>query len=133
MALGTLTVQTEALTSNAFSSSGTVFPLIIVQAYHYCSAKLGGDIAGTGNVGTNFVASNDNEGMAVAQLAASMLENGKQYSKPGGIPLTIDELYTTEIENMLLKPDEQDETQFDKGVAWDNDPPSAFAERWEIP
>lgn len=132
MALGTLTVQTDAITGNAFDSAGTVFPLIIVQAYHYCSAKLGSDIAGTGNVGTNFVATNDNEGMAVAQLAASLLVNGRLHSKPDGIPLSIDELYTTEIENMLLKPDELDETQFDKGVAWDNEPPSAFSDRWEV-
>ncbi len=129
MALGTITVQVNAQTSNAYSN----FANTVIQAYHYCSAKLGGDISlAGGTVGTNAVTTNDNEGMAVSALAASMLANGKLHPKPDGVPKTIDELYTTEIENMLLKPDEIDETQFDKGVAWDNEPPSAFADRWEV-
>ena len=130
MALGTITVQVNAQTSNAYSN----FSNTVIQAYHYCSQKLGGDISlASGTVGTNAVTTEDNEGIAVAALAAALLANGRLHSKPDGVPKTIDELYTTEIENMLLKPDEIDETQFNKGVAWDNEPPSAFAERWEIP
>ncbi len=129
MALGTITVQVNAQTSNAYSN----FANTVIQAYHYCSSKLGGDISlASGTVGTNAVTTNDNEGMAVSALAAMMLINGKEHSKPDGVPKTIDELYTTEIENMLLKPDELDETQFNKGTAWDNEPPSAFADRWEV-
>ncbi len=129
MALGTITVQVNAQTSNAYSN----FANTVIQAYHYCSAKLGADISlASGTVGTNAVTTNDNEGIAVSMLTAMMLINGKEHSKPDGVPKTIDELYTTEIENMLLKPDELDESQFNKGVAWDNEPPSSVNDPWVI-
>lgn len=129
MVLGTITAQVNAQTSNAYSN----FANTVIQSYYYCSAKLGEDISlASGAVGTDAVTTNDNEGIAVAMLAAALLANGRLHSKPDGVPKTIDELYTTEIENMLLKPDELDETQFNKGTAWDNDPPNAFAERWEV-
>ena len=126
MALGTLTVQINAMTSNAYAS----FSAVVVQAYYYCSAKLGGDIAlDSGTVGTNAVTTNDNEGIATAMLAAAMLRNGKEHSKVDGVPKSIDELYTAEIADMLLTPDEADETQMDKGVSWDDSLPT---EGWEV-
>lgn len=129
MALGSITVQVNALTSNAYSA----FSNTLKQAYYHCSSKLGNDISlSSGTLGTDAVAENDNEGIAVAMLTAALLANGKLHSRPEGVPKTIDELYTDEIKDMLLTPDEQDETQLDKGVAWDNEPPSSFSDPWEI-
>ena len=125
MALGTITVQVNAITSNAYAS----FSNVVIQAYYYCSAKLGEDIAGSGTLGTNFVTTNDNEGIAVANLAASLLANGRLHSQPDGVPKTIDELFTDEIKDMLLTPEEADETSFNKGMTWDNEPPT---EGWEV-
>ena len=126
MALGTITVQVNALTSNAYGS----FSAIVIQSYYYCSARLGNDIELTsGTVGTNAVTTNDNEGMAVAQLAASLLANGKLHSKPDGVPLSIDDLFTAEIRDLLLTPDELDESQMAKGIMWDNSLPVDNAEK----
>ena len=125
MALGTITVQVNALTRNAYASFSTT----VIQAYYHCSAVLGEDIGLTsGVVGTDAVTSNDNEGIAVANLAASLLANGRLHSQPDGVPKTIDELFTDEIKDMLLTPEEADETTFSKGVTWDNEPPT---EGWE--
>ena len=121
MALGTLTVQVNVLTGNAYLS----FANTVIQAYYYCSAKLGGDISiASGTVGTDAVTTNDNEGIAVAMLAAALLGNGKLHSKPDGVPKSIDELFTAEIEDMLIKPDEQNELV----IGFSNDNPS---EDWE--
>ena len=121
MALGTLTVQVNTLTSNAYSG----FANTVIQSYYYCSAKLGSDISiASGTVGTDAVATNDNEGIAIAMLAAALLGNGKLHSKPDGVPKSIDELFTTEIEDMLIKPDEQNELI----IGFSNDNPS---EDWE--
>jgi len=121
MALGTLTVQTNAFTGNAYSS----FSNTVIQAYYYCSAKLGADISvASGTVGTDAVVTNDNEGIAVAMLSASLLANSKLHSKPDGVPKSIDELFTAEIEDMLLKPDEQNELV----IGFSNDNPT---EDWE--
>ena len=124
MALGTITVQVNSLTSNAYAS----FSNTVIQAYYYCSAKLGSDIGITGTLGTNAVANNDNEGIAVSMLAAALLNNSRLYSKIDGVPKTIDELYTAEIADMLLTPDEQDEIQVSEGTMWSNELPT---ERWE--
>ncbi|KKK47077.1 hypothetical protein LCGC14_3158840 [marine sediment metagenome] len=129
MALGTITVQVNALTSNAYSS----FTNVVIQAYYYCSSKLGEDIGLTsGAVGTDAVTSNDNEGIAVAMLAAAMLDNGKLHALPDGVPKTIDELFTDELQDMLFTPEEADETSIGKGVTWDNEPPNTFSDRWEV-
>ncbi len=126
MALGTLTAQVNAMTSNAYA----LFSAVVVQSYYYCSAKLGGDIAlDSGTVGTNAVTTNDNEGIATAMLAAAMLRNGKEHSKLDGVPKSIDELYTAEIADMLITPDESDEIQMSKGVMWDDEPPT---EGWNV-
>ena len=125
MALGTITVQVNAMTNNAYAD----FSNVVIQAYYYCSAKLGGDIVITGTLGTNAVATNDNEGIAVAMLAASLLANGRLHSKPDGVPKTIDELYTSEMADMLLTPDELDEDQVDESVMWSNELPT---EDWEV-
>ncbi len=126
MALGTITVQVNALTSNAYSN----FSNVVIQAYHYCSAKLGSDIGLTsGTVGTDAVTSNDNEGIAVANLTAAMLPNGKLHALPDGVPKTIDELFTDEIQDMLFTPEEAKETSISKSVTWDNEPPN---DRWEV-
>ncbi len=121
MVLGTLTVQVNTLTGNAYSS----FANTVIQSYYYCSAKLGGDISiVSGTVGTDAVATNDNEGIAIAMLAAALLSNGKLHSKPDGVPQSIDELFTAEIEDMLIKPDEQNELV----IGFSNDNPS---QDWE--
>ena len=129
MALGTITVQVNALTSNAYSGFGNV----VIQSYYYCSSKLGEDIDLTsGAVGTDAVTSNDNEGIAVAMLAAAMLPNGKLHALPDGVPKTIDELFTDEIQDMLFTPEEAAESSIAKGVTWDNEPPNTFSDRWEV-
>ena len=129
MALGTITVQVNALTSNAYSNFGNV----VIQSYYHCSSVLGEDIGlASGTVGTNAVASNDNEGIAVANLAAAMLANGKLHAQPDGVPKTIEELFTDDIKDMLLTPEEADETSIGKGVTWDNEPPNAFSDSWEV-
>ncbi len=126
MALGTLTVQVNALTSNAYASFGNV----VIQAYYFCNSKLGSTIGLTsGTVGTDAVTSNDNEGIAVSMLAAALLNNSRLYTKVDGVPRSIDELYTAEIADMLLTPDEADETQMNKGVSWDDSLPT---EGWEV-
>ena len=121
MALGTITVQVNAMTSDAYSS----FSNTVIQAYYYCSQKLGSDIGiASGTIGTSAVATNDNEGIAVAMLAAALLANGKLHSRPDGIPKTIDELYTEEIEDMLLTPDDTDVSTVLEDVMWDDSPPT---------
>ncbi len=126
MALGTLTVQVNALTSNAYANFGNV----VIQAYYFCNSKLGSTIGLTsGTVGTDAVTSNDNEGIAVSMLAAALLNNSRLYTKVDGVPRSIDELYTAEIADMLLTPDEADETQMNKGVSWDDSLPT---EGWEV-
>lgn len=126
MALGTIVTQVKAITSNAYGNLADN----IKQAYYYCSAKLGGDIVLTsGTVGSSALAAKDNEGMAVAMLASVMLANGRLHSKPDGIPKTIDELYTTEIADMLLTPEETDEDIAAEGVMWSNDLPT---DNWEV-
>jgi len=129
MALGTITVQVNALTQNAYGS----FSNTVSQSYYYCSAKLGEDIQLTsGTIGTDAIATNDNEGIAVAMLAASLLANGKLHSKPDGEPKSIDELFTDEIQDILFTPEEAEATTFNKGVSWDNEPPNSFSDPWEL-
>ncbi len=126
MALGTITVQVNAMTNNAYRN----FSNTVIQAYYYCSSKLGSDIALTsGTIGTDALAENDNEGIAVAILAAALLANGKLHNHPEGVPKSIDELYTAEVGDMLLTPDEADEEQVSKEVMWDNDNPE---DPWEV-
>ncbi len=129
MALGSITVQVNALTSNAYAS----FSNIVIQSYYYCSSILGSDAQVTsGTVGTNAVLTNDNEAQAIAMLAAALLKNGKEHSKPDGDPKSIDDLFTDEIKDMLLTPEEADPTTFDKGRVWDNEPPNQFSDPWEL-
>ena len=129
MTHSSVTVMVNSLTSNAYAS----FSETVLTSYYYCSAKLGEDIAIlSGSMGTDGVTVNENEGLAIAMLAAALLANGRLHSKPDGVPKTIDELFTDEIQDILFTPEEADDTSFNKGVTWDNEPPNQFSDPWEL-
>ena len=129
MALGTITVIVNSLTNNAYSG----FSNTLIAAYYYCSSKLGADISiASGTVGTDAVATNDNEGLVVAQLTASLLSNGKQHADPEGTPKSIDDLFTTEMSTMLLAPDEQDEGLLDYSNDQPEDTDTTNDTVWEV-
>ena len=98
----------------------------IQEAYDLCSAKLddttdititSGTIAG----GTALVSDN-NVSMAIAMVAAGILQIGRNFSKDRiqNIPLEIEKLFTSQVMDLLIVGDPVDEDI----VYYDNTPPS---------
>jgi hypothetical protein len=116
----------NSMSNNTYATTPVSENVII--AYYYCNSKLGATIAGSGTIGTNFVATNENEGLAIAILALGLLREAREHAKnktEDATPRTIDEIYTAEVEDILLKPDEQAEAH----MGYSNDQPT---EDWEV-
>ena len=69
----------------------------IILAYYHLSNMLGATIAGSGTLGTSFVVTNENEGLAVAYLAINLIDNMTAESK-----LKVSELVDEEIRHLLF-------------------------------
>lgn len=123
----------DEMTSNDFEAADIIGK---VQVSHvYCSGVFGSDIPVTsGTVGSSAIEVSDNgQAMGISLLAQALLLEGRRVIKmrddPSLVVRTTDELFTTEMKDMLLTADEADEDTMEEGVMWVNDPPT---EGWEL-
>lgn len=123
------------MTSQDFSPTNVTGKIQV--AYRYCSNVFGADIPITsGTVGSTaapLVITDGDHALSMALLAEAMLIEGRKIVQARNDPnITIrstDELFTTEMRNMLLSADAADEDTMSQNVMWSNTQPS---EGWDI-
>jgi len=121
------------MTSSDFSPANVSGKIKV--AYRYCSSIFGSDIPITsGTVGSvDLVITDGDHAMAIALLAEAKLIEGRkiiQSRKDPSITIrTTEQLFTNEMENMLLTADEADEDTVEQDVMWDNSLPTQGWER----
>lgn len=120
------------MVSGAYTAAEIIDP--VEAAYYYCSAVYGSLITtSSGTVGTSAITVADNLGVPIALLAVAILLEGRRANQARIDPTitvrTVEQLFTAEMRHMLLTPDATNVAVPDKGVMWDNDPPSGS---WEV-
>ena len=107
----TLVTLVNGLTSSAYKSGTTTsrVEMALESAYTYCVAKKT-TLSVSGSDFTDYVIADDGEAMAVCMLAVAILNEGRRALRaktdPNFIGLSIKELFTEEMFEMLLAPDE---------------------------
>lgn len=108
----------------------------ITRAYHKLSPLVDKDTdisISTGSVGNvNLELTNTNEADAVTSLAVAILVNARQHIKGRNqdiTPISIDQMITDEIRDMLLTGDPTDEDDVSEDVMWSAEYPT---DSWEV-
>lgn len=129
----TAVAMVNSMTSNDYSS-GSVASAVestLATSFVYASAVKGDTIVKTGSDWTDYIITDEGEAMSVAMLAEAILKDGRRvlqsrsFGSGNALARSTSKLFTQEMKDMLIFPDELDDEQWD----FSNEQPT---ESWDV-